>query len=294
MIPLKRKKRQVLRILLINCRRQQRSYHVRLSRQLWCGLVWHNLSTLMYSRCFSELVWTERSDDSRLLKYPSHCYMHIQACGHTEIEQVEREMATRVFFINSFYMVFSWLWRRKHKQRLVSTHFWGYSWGTGMSYHTSPIPGLLWMLFQLPTSFPPVTPGCCEPNPLLSSVVGAQRGKARPRGTQQCVSRVRGLAPLFPRRWNTSSSQGGESGRGERIPPWNCCTVFFIRSWLNNQEIKSQKELNSHSLVCMVELLRFSLLMNTFMFSVIVYECFYVMFCFFKTKMTHSFNQSQR
>lgn len=137
-------------------------------------------------------------------------------------------------------------------------------------------------------------PGCCEPNPLLSSVVGAQWGKARPRGTQQCVSRVRGLAPLFPRRWNTSSSQGGESGRGERIPPWNCCTVFFIRSWLNNQEIKSQKELNSHSLVCMVELLRFNLLMNTFMFSVIVYECFDVMFCFFKTKMTLPFNQSQR
>lgn len=246
----------------------------------------------MYSRCFSELVWTERSDDSRLLKYPSHCYMHFQACSHTEIEQVKRKMDTRVFFMNSF-MVFSWLWRRKHKQRLVSTHFWGYSWGTGMSYHTSPIPGLLWMLFQLPASFPSVTPGCCEPNPLLSSVVGAQRGKpARPRGTQQCVSRVRGLAPLFLRRWNTSSSQGGESGRGELIPPWNCCTVFFIRSWLNNQEIKSQKELNSHSvwMVCMV-------CYKAFKIQLIV-DCIWVLLChvffFLKTKMTLPFNQSQR
>lgn len=53
--------------------------------------------------------------------------------------------------------------------------FWGYSWVTGMSYHNS-IPGSPWMLFQLPTSFPSVTPGCCEPNPLLLSVARAQWG----------------------------------------------------------------------------------------------------------------------
>lgn len=67
-----------------------------------------------------------------------------------------------------------------------------------MSYHTSPILGLPWMLFQLTTSFPSVTPGCCEPNPLLLSVAGAHGEKlALPRGTRWCVSQVRGLALLF-------------------------------------------------------------------------------------------------
>lgn len=49
-------------------------------------------------------------------------------------------------------------------------------WGGGMRYRTSPILRLPWMLFQLPASFPLVSPGCCEPSLLLSSVAGAQGG----------------------------------------------------------------------------------------------------------------------
>lgn len=86
-------------------------------------------------------------------------------------------------------------------------------------------------------SLPPsVTPGCCEPSPLLSSVAGAPGGKlAWPRGTQQCVSWVRGLALLFLRRWNTSGCQGVEGSRGEHTTLKLFVLFSFFRGWLNDQ-----------------------------------------------------------
>ena len=143
---------------------------MRLSRQLWCGLVWHHLSTLMYSRCFSELAWTKRSDNSRLLKYPRHCCMDIQAWSHTEI--VVKRKWTQEFFL----WILLWFSTEYTSTNWYPPFFGAAQWGMGMSYRTSPILGLPWMLFQLTTSFPSLTPGCCEPNPLLSSVAGAQGG----------------------------------------------------------------------------------------------------------------------
>lgn len=111
-------------------------------------------------------------------------------------------MDTRLFFMKSLMVLYCGHERESTLTQIWYPPFFGAAlWGTGMSYRTSPILGLPWMLFQLPTSFPSVTPGCCEPNPLMPPVAGAQEGKlARPRGTQQCVSWVRGLAPLFLRR----------------------------------------------------------------------------------------------
>lgn len=125
-----------------------------------------------------------------------------------------KKMDTRVFFKNSFCT--------GHEAEYTSTNwyppfFQGATHGEqGWAIILLLFLGCLGCYFNSLPPFPSVTPGCCEPNPLLSSVARAQWGKpARPRGTQQCVSRVRGIAPLFLRRWNSSSSQGGGSGRGE-------------------------------------------------------------------------------
>lgn len=171
-------------------------------------------------------------------------------------------------------MVFVWLRRRRHKQGLVSAHFWGYSWGTGMSYHTSTIPGLLWMLFQLLASVPPVTPGCCEPNPLLSSALGAQWGEANPAQRNPAV-RVRGQGS------SSSPSQMMKhkqlSGRQE-WPRGTYTTMKLLYCFLYQElikwpQIKSQKRLGPHSVwrvwQSATKLLRFSkVLVNTIMLSV--------------------------
>lgn len=97
-------------------------------------------------------------------------------------------------------------------------------------HRPSPIPGSPWMLFQLPSSVPPVTPGCCEPNPLLSSA--ARRGVCRLWWGVQPAVRVPGQgsgSSLSQTMKHKPGSQGGEGGRAERMcPPGNRRAVFFI------------------------------------------------------------------
>ena len=168
---------------------------------------------LMYSRCFSELTWTKRSDN-RLLKHPRHCYMYAQAWSHTETVQVERKW-TRGCFLMVFYC------GHEGESTLAQigphpflgfcsvgngdelSHF-SYSW-VALDVISTP--------HLLPFSHPRVL---WTQSPLVVWARGGRWKLARPGGTQQCVSRVRGLATLFLGRWNTSGSQGDEGGRGER------------------------------------------------------------------------------
>lgn len=95
-------------------------------------------------------------------------------------------------------------------------------------YRPSPIPRLPWMLFQLPSSVPPVTPGCCEPNPLPSSA--ARRGFGGVAGVGAASSACPGSrARLLS--FSDDETQTGLSGRrgrpsGTYVPSWKPSRCF--------------------------------------------------------------------
>lgn len=135
--------------------------------------------------------------------------------------------------MNSFQLL-CWGYKRESTLTQICIHpFLGLApWVTGMRYRTSPILGLPWMLFQLLTSFPSVTPGCCEPNPLLSSVVGAQ-GRSR-LGPEEPNSACPGSGVQL---FSFSSDETQAALRDSRAvegnaPLWSCLDRAEIKSWV--------------------------------------------------------------
>lgn len=98
-------------------------------------------------------------------------------------------------------------------------------------------------------SLPPsVTPGCCEPSPLLSSVAGAPGGEAglaqrnpavRVLGQGSCSSLSQAM-----KHKRLSGSRGQSRGTHH---PETVCTVFFFQGLIKWPEIKTEKGLNSRS-----------------------------------------------
>lgn len=142
--------------------------------------------------------------------------MHTQAWSHTEIVQVKRKWTLGCFFMNSFMVLYCCHEGRVHSHKLVSTLFWGCSVGnrdeiSHISYSWVAL-DVISTPYLLPFSHPRVL---WTQSPLVVCSRSPLGKLAQPGGTQQCVSWVRGLALLFLGRWNTSGSQGDESGRGE-------------------------------------------------------------------------------
>lgn len=141
-------------------------------------------------------------------------------------------MDTRAFFMKSLMVLCC-----GHEGESTLTHIWyppffgAALWGTGMSYRTSPILGLPWMLFQLPTSFPSVTPGCCERTQSpLADCSWSPRGEA---GSAQRNPAVRVLGQGSSSSLSQAMKHKRLSGRRERSRgtrhPQTVWTVFFIR-----------------------------------------------------------------
>lgn len=127
--------------------------------------------------------------------------------------------------------------------------------GVARMSRPSPIPGLPWMLFQLPSSVPPFTPGCCEPNPLPSSAArrgfGGGGGGGGVVGGGQPAVRVPGRgsgSSLSQTMKHKPGSQGGEGGRAERMCPPGNRRAAFLRlvpvKQSGSEEPKSQRPLS--------------------------------------------------
>lgn len=150
--------------------------------------------------------------------------MHIMThstWSHSEIAQIGTKWTEGTFYEFCYISLFQ-QWRRKHIHTNLHPPFFGFSVGyrdviSHFSYSWVALDVISTPFFFPSCSFPRVTPGCCEPNPLKSSHREAHKGTGWAQRNPAVRVGVRGLTLLFLRYWNISSSQGKESSRLEHI-----------------------------------------------------------------------------